>query len=91
MKVNVLSNMCIYGVFEPPVKIELEEPKATLRKLLEVLTDLCESVEFISDDEVGSDVQAILVNETEYQYLDTPLNADDIVQVIIEMAPLGGG
>lgn len=45
MKVNVISNMCIYGVFEPPVKIELEEPKATLRKLLEVLTDLCEIVE----------------------------------------------
>lgn len=91
MKVTVVSNMAIYGVFEPPVKIELEEPKATLRKLLEVLTDLCESVEFISDDEVGSDVQAILVNEKECQYLDTPLNADDIVQVIIEMAPLGGG
>jgi len=37
MKITVISNMCICGVFEPPVKIELE-----------VLTDLCEIVEMVS-------------------------------------------
>jgi len=91
MKVLVDSNMTIYGVFDPPAKIELKGSRATLKELLKELSDLCKSVEFIHGDEIGSDVQTILVNETEHYYLDTPINEGDKIMVKVEMAPLGGG
>ncbi len=91
MKVVVDSNMSIYGLFQPPMEIELEGSKATLRELLEELSDLCKAVEFISDDNLGSDIDTILVNDKEHYYLDANLNDGDKVMVMVEMAPLGGG
>ena len=91
MKVVVDSNMSIYGLFQPPVEIELKGSTPNLRELLHVLSDLCKSVEFIRDDNMGSDVDRILVNNKEHYYLDTSLNDGDEVMVMVEMAPLGGG
>ena len=92
MKVIVRSNIKIYGVFEPLVKIELEGAKSTLRHLLEFIQDRTGgSLEFITDGEIGSDVQAVLINDKEYHQLDTALANGDEVAVVIEMAPLGGG
>ena len=91
MKVIVDSNMAIYGVFQPPIQIELDRSGATLEELLEELSDLCPSVEFIRDDELGSDIQTVLVNEKEHYNLNTNLNEGDKVMIMVEMAPLGGG
>jgi len=91
MKVVVDSNMAIYGVFQPPIEIELKGSKATLKELLEELSDLCPSVEFISSDEIGNDIQTVLVNEKEHYYLNTNLNEGDKIMIMVEMAPLGGG
>ena len=91
MKVTVDSNMAIYGVFQPPIEVELRELKPTLKELLEQLSDLCKSVEFIKDSELGSDVETVLVNGQERYYLDTKLEDGDKVMVMVEMAPLGGG
>ncbi len=91
MRVVVDSNMAIYGVFQPPIEIKLTGSKATLRELLEELTKLCASVEFINGDELGSDIQTVLVNDKEHYYLNTNLNDGDKVMVMVEMAPLGGG
>ena len=85
------SNMTIYGLFNPPTKIELKGSTATIRELLEQLARLCKTVEFISADEIGTDIQTMLVNEKEHYYLDAELNEGDKVMVMVEMAPLGGG
>ena len=91
MKVLVDSNMTIYGEFHPPVEIELGGQKATLKELLEKLSLMCKSVEFTKDNELGSDVQKVLVNDKEQISLDAHLNDGDKVMVVVEMAPLGGG
>ncbi|GAG08572.1 unnamed protein product [marine sediment metagenome] len=91
MKVTVDSNMSIYGVFQPPIDIELQEPENTLRGLLKGLSDLCKSVDFISRGEIGSDIQKVLVNDEESYSLDNALHDGDKVTVVVEMAPLGGG
>lgn len=91
MKVVVDSNMTIYGVFQPPVEVELRGAKVTLRDLLHELTELCKSVEFITDNEVGNDIKTILINNKEYYAIDTKLNDGDKVMVIVEVAPIGGG
>lgn len=91
MKVVVDSNMMIYGVFQPPVEVEWRGAKATLRDLLHELTESCKSVEFIRDNELGSDIKTILINNKECYAIDTKLNDGDKVMVIVEMAPLGGG
>jgi len=91
MKVVVDSNMAVYGLFQPPIEIELKGPTASLTELLKELSDLCKSVEFIKDDNLGSDIDTILVNGKEHYYLDTNLNDGDKVMVMVEMAPLGGG
>ncbi len=91
MKIQVDSNMTIYGEFQPPVEIELNKPDATLKELLEALSKRCQSVEFTRDNELGSDVQTILVNDKEQIHPDAHLKDGDWVMVVIEMAPLGGG
>lgn len=91
MKVTVDSNMSIYGVFQPPIDVELQEPENTLTSLLKGLSDLCKSVDFISRGEIGSDLQKVLVNDEESYSLDTALHDGDKVTVVVEMAPLGGG
>lgn len=91
MKVTIDSNVTIYGVFQPPIDVELQEPENTLRSLLKGLSDLCKSVDFISGGEIGSDIQKVLVNDEESYSLDTALHDGDKVTVVVEMAPLGGG
>ncbi len=91
MKVTVDSNMTIHGIFQPPIEIELGGSEATLRELLEELARLCASVEFINGDELGNDIQTVLINDKERYYLDTKLNDGDKINVMVEMAPLGGG
>jgi molybdopterin converting factor small subunit len=91
MRVTVDSNMTIYGVFQPPIEVNLKGEKSTLRALLEELARLCASVEFINGDELGNDIQTVLVNDKEHYYLNTNLNDGDKVMVMVEMAPLGGG
>ena len=91
MKVIVDSNMAIYGVFQPPVDVELQEPENTLSSLLKGLSDRCISVDFISRGEIGSDIRKVSVNGEESYSLDTALHDGDRVTVVVEMAPLGGG
>ena len=91
MKVIVDSNMTIYGMFQPPIDVELQEPENTLRSLLKGLSGLCQSVDFISRGEIGSDIQKVLVNDEESYSLDAALHDGDKVTVVVEMAPLGGG
>ena len=91
MKVTVDSNMTIYGVFKPPIDVGLKEPENTLSGLLKGLSDRCVSVAFISGGEIGSDIQKVLVNDEESYSLDTALHDGDKVNVVVEMAPLGGG
>ena len=91
MKVLVDSNMTIYGEFQPPLEIELNGPEATLKELLEVLSKRCRSVEFTRDNELGSDIKTVLVNDKEQIHPDAHLKDGDRVMVVIEMAPLGGG
>ena len=91
MKVIVDSNMTIYGEFHPPLEIELNKSEATLKELLEALSKRCQSVEFTRDNEMGSDVQTILVNDREQIHPDARLKDGDRVMVVVEMAPLGGG
>lgn len=91
MKVTVNSNMKIYGAFEPPIDVDLKEPENTLKSLFEGLSDRCISVDFISDGEIGSDIQKVLVNDEETYSLDTALHDGDKVTMVVEMAPLGGG
>ena len=59
--------------------------------LLQELSYLCSTVEFIRYDELGSDIQVILVNDKECYDLDTNLNDGDQVTVMVEVTPLGGG
>ncbi len=91
MKIVVDSNMTIYGVFQPPIEVELKGPEATLKELLEQLSHLCQSVEFVRDNELGGDVETIVVNNREHYSLATSLKDGDKVRVMVEMAPLGGG
>lgn len=91
MKVRVDSNMTIYGVFRPPMEIELRRPHATLKELLENLSDRCQSVEFIRGNEIGGDIQAVLVNQVEHHNLNAKLSEGDNIMIMVEMAPLGGG
>ena len=91
MKVIVDFNMAIEGVFEPPIQMELEGSRATVKDLLEHLSNLCPWIEFISGDELGSDIQAVLVNEKEHFSLNTNLNEGDKVKIIIEIPAVAGG
>ena len=91
MKVKVDSNMAIYGVFQPPVDVELQKSESTLSSLLKKLSDQCVSVDFMSQGEIGSDIQKVLINDEESYSLDTALHDGDKVTVVVEMAPLGGG
>ena len=91
MKVLVDSNMAIHGVFEPPFEVELTESNNTLRALLEELSDLCQTVEFINGDEIGSDIETVLVNGKEHYYVNINLKEGDKVKIMVQMVPLGGG
>ncbi len=91
MKVIVDSNMAIYGVFEPPIELELRAARTTLRELLKELSVLCQTVEFVRDNELGSDIGTVSVNGKECYQLDTKLEDGDKVMVTVEIAPLGGG
>ena len=83
--------MTIYGEFQPPVEIELNGPETTLKELMDALSKRCKSVEFTTDNELGSDIQTVIVNDKEQIHLDARLNDGDRVMVVVEMAPLGGG
>ena len=91
MKIQVDSNMTIYGEFQPPVEMELAGTEATLKELLVALSKRYQSVEFTRDNELGSDIQKVLVNDKEQLHPDAHLKDGDRVMVVIEMAPLGGG
>ena len=91
MRATIDSNMTIYGVFQPLIDVELQESGNILRSLLKGLSDLCESLGFISGGEIGSDIQKVLVDDEESYSSDTPLRDADKVTVAVELASLGGG
>lgn len=96
MKVIVDSNIEITGVFKPPKVVELLGPEASLRELLQELSRLCRTIEFINTaaTDIGSDIDEIFVNGRECplsEHLDTALREGDKVLVRVLVAPLGGG
>ena len=91
MKATIDSNMTIYGVFQPLIDVELQESGNILRGPLKGLSDLCESLDFISGGETGSDIQKVLVDDEESYSPDTPLRDGDKVTAAVEIASLGGG
>ncbi len=95
MKVFVDSNIKVQGVFETPIEVELKGSNATLKELLETLSDLCKTIDFIKSDDIGDDIFKVLLNGTEYQFLPqglkTSLNEGDKIMVEVEVSPLGGG
>lgn len=91
MKATIDSNMTIYEVFQPLIDVELQEAGNILRNLLKGLSDLCESLDFISGGEIGSNIQKVLVDDEESYSPGTPLRYGNKVTVAVEMVPLGGG
>ncbi len=91
MKVTVVSSMLLQGVFRPDIKIEPKGAKTTLRDLLKELSNLCQTIEFIINDELGGDIDVITINGTEQYNLDIELHDSDEVTVFADTAPLAGG
>ena len=91
MKVTVVSSMLLEGAFRPEIKIDSKKEKATLRDLLKELSYVCQTIEFIRNGELGSDIDIITINGTERYNLDIELNDSDEVTVFADTAPLAGG
>lgn len=72
MKATIDSNVTIYEVFQPLIDAELQESGNILRSLLKELSVLCESLDFISGGEIGSDIQKLLVDDEESYSPDAP-------------------
>ena len=97
MKVKVDSNFEIRGIFGSS-EVELEGGEATLRDLLEVLSQMCGGrIVFVDPQtgEVDPDDFGIHVNGSSFQLLpqkvNTRLHDGDRVSLTMYLAPLGGG
>lgn len=95
MRVIVDSNLFMKNVFEPPLTLHFERSSITLRDLLEKLSDMCVSIEFLLGRDLGNDVRELSVNEKNYfllqHGLNSPLKEGDKVTMEIYMDPITGG
>lgn len=83
--------MTVYGVFQPPIALELKTPKITLGDLLSELANRCPTIGFFKKYKLGRHVETILLNDKVHYHLETNLNDGDKVMVLFEIEPMGGG
>ena len=95
VKVEVDSNLQIKNVFEPPLEIELDDGKNTLKDLLNKLSDMYPYLNFINQGEMGDDLRHLFLNgENHFSFpegLQRKINEGDTVLVEAYLDPLAGG
>lgn len=94
-KVKIDSNLRIRNVFEPPVEVELLDDEATLLDVLQKITELCPSMQFVEQGEMGDDLRHLYLNgESHFTFSDglrRKIKEGDTVLVEAYMDPLAGG
>ena len=96
MKVMIDSNLKISNKFEPPLELSFESDSITLKNVLERLSNMCGSFEFVkSDGGLGRHIDVLFVNGKSCfsieRGLGTSLAEGDKVMVEISPEVLGGG
>lgn len=94
IKVEVNGNFYVKGSFEPPTQFSLKNG-ASLKDLLLLLDEKCDSLEIMEENEFGSDVWRVSINGEEKlpvsDILKRPLKDGDKIYIEVWTDPLGGG
>ena len=95
MEIEVNANFKLTGIFDPPTRVFLDGKNITLKKLLERLDAMWDSVHILRDGDLSDDIEELCVNGRRHFFLpnrlETPLKNKDEVWIELYMAPLGGG
>ena len=93
--VKVDSNLRIPNVFEPPLKVEMDQEEASLRDVLQRLAAMYPHLKFIEKGEMGDDLRHVYLNgKSHFTFpagLSKKISEGDTVLVEAYMDPLAGG
>jgi hypothetical protein len=94
MKIRVDSNLRIENIFQPPLQLVLDAGLTSLGDVLQKLCEMCPSLKFIEQGEMGEDLRYLYLNgESHFSFsegLKKKIQEGDTVLVEVYMEPRDG-